>query len=99
MRLWMSAFVDATCKSGSLLSRDVPTLKCNVASTPMASEMTTECVSTECTEMPDGIAVEGDVLPDLQIPEVVLVRTSLQIFENFTHGREYHILFKRGLQT
>ena len=62
-----------------MLSRCVPTLKCNVTSKSMASEMRTECVSTECTEMPDGIAVEGDVLPDPQIPGVVLIRTSLQI--------------------
>ena len=41
--------------------------------------MTTECVFTECTEMLAGNVVEGDVLPDPKILEVVLVRTSLQI--------------------
>ena len=79
IRFWINPLTNATCKVGSLLSRCVPTLKCNVTSKSMASEMKTECVSTECTEMPDGIALEGDVLPDPQIPGVVLIRTSLQI--------------------
>ena len=45
----INRLINATCKGGSLLSRRVPTLKCNVTSKSMVSEMRIECISTECT--------------------------------------------------
>ena len=73
--------------------------KANVTSKSIASEMTTECVSTECTEMPDGTAMEGDVFPDWKCTYLEVSARSLFTVESVASCAEVDCKFERRRQS